>query len=57
MKALRAKPCACFFPRYYEMLDESGNTLVKASAVWLLMDEKNKAYGVPRRVRRGDPVP
>lgn len=35
------------FPRYYEMTDESGTPLVKASAVWLLMDAKKRKMVFP----------
>lgn len=35
------------FPRYYEMSDEEGNSVVKASAVWLLMDAKKRKMVFP----------
>lgn len=35
------------FPRYYEMSDEEGNAIVKASAVWLLMDAKKRRMVFP----------
>ena len=35
------------FPRYYEMSDEHGNALAKASAVWLLMDAKKRKMVFP----------
>lgn len=46
------KTMRVLFPRYYEMRDKNDNVLVRASAVWLLMDEKSRhmvfpeAYGV-----------
>ncbi len=46
------KTMRVLFPRYYEMCDKDGKVLVRASAVWLLMDEKTRrmvfpeAYGV-----------
>ncbi len=35
------------FPRYYEMCDENGESLAKASAVWLLMDAKKRKMVFP----------
>lgn len=35
------------FPRYYEILDAEGNTAVRASAVWLLMDAKTRKMAFP----------
>ncbi len=52
------------FPRYYAMTDKSGNSLVKASAVWLLMDEKKRKMVFPENydvvvpgVKTGDEIP
>ena len=47
LESFAGKTLRVLFPRYYEMLDESGNTLVKASAVWLLMDEKTRHMAFP----------
>lgn len=47
LESWAGKTMRVLFPRYYEMLDESGNTLVKASAVWLLMDEKTRHMAFP----------
>ncbi len=35
------------FPRFYAMSDNNGNSLVKASAVWLLMDAKKRKMVFP----------
>lgn len=35
------------FPRYYEILSQSGETLVRGSAVWSLMDAKERATAFP----------
>ncbi len=35
------------FPRYYELLSERGETLVRASAVWSLMDMETRALAFP----------
>lgn len=35
------------FPRHYVLEDESGNAIVKASAVWLLMDAKERRMAFP----------
>ena len=35
------------FPRYYEILSESGETLVRGSAVWSLMDAKERTTAFP----------
>ncbi|MDY6430121.1 MAG: thioesterase [Bacilli bacterium] len=32
----------CFFPRHYQILDEEGNVLIKASSINVLMDAKNR---------------
>ena len=52
------------FPRYYEMTDESGTPLVKASAVWLLMDAKKRKMVFPENydvvvpgIRTGREIP
>ena len=52
------------FPRYYQMLDKDGNTLLKASAVWLLMDEKKRKMVFPENygvavpgIKTGNEIP
>ena len=35
------------FPRYYEILSQSGETLVRGSAVWSLMDAKERTTAFP----------
>ena len=35
------------FPRYYEILSQSGETLVRGSAVWSLMDAKERTAAFP----------
>lgn len=52
------------FPRYYEMTDESGTPLVRASAVWLLMDAKKRKMVFPENydvvvpgIRTGREIP
>lgn len=37
------------FPRYYEFADEDGNVLARASAIWLLMDEKTRRMTFPEK--------
>lgn len=37
------------FPRYYRVLDESGNTLVSASALWALVDQETRRMVFPDR--------
>lgn len=52
LESWAGKTMRVLFPRYYEVYDDSGNEIIKASAVWLLMDEKTRhmtfpeAYGV-----------
>ncbi|MBQ7465432.1 MAG: hypothetical protein IJS55_02805, partial [Oscillospiraceae bacterium] len=52
------------FPRYDEMTDEAGNTLLRASAVWTLMDGESRSVAFPEEyggaipgVTRGDELP
>lgn len=47
LESWAGKTMRVLFPRYYEMLDENGNRLVKASAIWLLMDEKTRRMAFP----------
>ena len=35
------------FPRYYRVLDEGGNTLVSASALWGLRESSRSSCGTP----------
>lgn len=37
------------FPRYYRVLDERGNTLVSASALWALVDQETRRMVFPDR--------
>ena len=37
------------FPRYYRVLDEGGNTLVSASALWALVDQDTRRMIFPDR--------
>ncbi len=37
------------FPRYYRVLDEAGNTLVSASALWALVDQETRRMVFPDR--------
>ena len=37
------------FPRYYRIEDERGNTLIDASALWALMDEKKRSVVFPEQ--------
>ena len=37
------------FPRYYRVLDEKGNTLVSASALWALVDQETRRMVFPDR--------
>lgn len=37
------------FPRYYEITDADGNAIVKASAVWLLMDAATRKMTFPEK--------
>ena len=36
-----------FFPRYYRLADERDNTLLSASALWMLVDEKTRKMVFP----------
>ena len=36
-----------FFPRYYRIADEKDNTLLSASALWMLVDEKTRKMAFP----------
>ena len=36
-----------FFPRYYELVTEDGEPLVRASALWMLLDEKTRRFVFP----------
>ncbi len=36
-----------FFPRYYRLADEQDNTLLSASALWMLVDEKTRKMVFP----------
>ena len=47
LESWAGKTMRVLFPRYYEMRDEGGNAIVKASAVWLLMDEKTRRMAFP----------
>ena len=38
-----------FFPRNYQMEDSAGNILVKANALWMLVDEKSRRMVFPDR--------
>lgn len=53
-----------FFPRYYRICDEAGNTLASASALWTLVDEKTRRMAFPEKygvqiegVETGDEIP
>lgn len=37
------------FPRYYRVLDEGGNTLISASALWALVDQQTRRMVFPDR--------
>lgn len=37
------------FPRYYRMLDERGNCLLKASALWVIIDAKTRRMVIPEQ--------
>lgn len=52
------------FPRYYELLSENGEVLVRASALWMLMDERTRKMAFPEKygvrlpaVRTGSELP
>lgn len=52
------------FPRYYELATEEGETCVRASAIWMLMDEKTRRMAFPEKygvklpaVRTGTELP
>ena len=38
-----------FFPRYYQLRDGAGHPLVKANALWMLVDEKARRMIFPDR--------
>ncbi|MBQ3277030.1 MAG: hypothetical protein IJH47_08275 [Oscillospiraceae bacterium] len=37
------------FPRYYRIVGEGGGELVRASALWMLVDEKSRRFVFPER--------
>ena len=37
------------FPRYYRLLDAEGNELIRASALWMLVDEKTRRFVFPEK--------
>ena len=39
-----------FFPRYYRVLDENGETIIRASALWLLMDANERKMVQPQDI-------
>ena len=45
------------FPRYYEMRDKDGKVLLRASAIWLLMDEKSRRMVFPEAYGMEVPAP
>lgn len=52
------------FPRYYRILDEQGNCLVKAAALWVIIDAKTRSMVLPAQhqiavpaVETGDEIP
>ncbi len=38
-----------FFPRHYSLTDEQGNTLIRANALWMLVDQKTRRMVFPDR--------
>lgn len=51
------KTMRVLFPRYYEMRDKDGNVLMRASAVWLLMDEASRHMVFPETYGVEVPAP
>ena len=49
LKSWPGKTMHLLFPRYYRIEDEHGNTLVEASALWALMDEKTRRVVFPEQ--------
>ncbi len=47
LRSWPGKTMRVLFPRYYELLSERGETLVRASAVWSLMDMETRAVAFP----------
>ena len=45
--SLPGKMMHAFYPRYYKIVDANGDTLVNASALWMLMDQKSRALVFP----------
>jgi len=39
-----------FFPRYYRVLDEKKETIIRATALWLLMDAKERKMMQPQEI-------
>ena len=37
------------FPRYYELVTPAGETLVRASSLWVLMDAKTRSFVFPEK--------
>ena len=50
LESLPGEMMHTFFPRYYRLLDDGGNVLVNASALWMLMDCKTRAMAFPEKV-------
>ena len=44
-----------YFPRYFRLLDEKGNTLMDAVSLWVLIDEKSRSIVFPED--RGIEIP
>jgi acyl-ACP thioesterase len=49
LKSWPGKTMHLLFPRYYRVLDEAGNTLVSASALWALVDQQTRRMVFPDR--------
>lgn len=47
LRSWPGKTLRVLFPRYYEILSERGETLVRASAVWSLMDRETRSTVFP----------
>lgn len=50
LQSLPGERMHMFFPRYYRVLDENKETIIRASALWLLMDAKERKMIQPQEI-------
>ena len=49
LRSWAGKSLHLIFPRYFELCAAEGNTLVRASALWSLIDEKSRSIAFPEK--------